>query len=103
MTFFCVVSLVFSGVLWCSFVFSGVQEKSLKPRLAAVAEIKRLKRKVSQLETIRQNDEGAARMVQLFEKKYSDERNRNSILRCVPAFLSVAGNLSGYWSGYLSG
>ena len=66
----------------------------MKPRLAAVAEIKRLKRKVSQLETIRQNDEGAARMVQLFEKKYSDERNRNSILRCVPAFLSVSGYLS---------
>jgi hypothetical protein len=63
----------------------------LKPRLAAVAEIKRLKRKVSQLETIRKNDEGAARMVQLFEKKYSDERNRNSILRYVPAFLSVFG------------
>jgi hypothetical protein len=77
--------------LWCSLVFSCVQEKSLKPRLAAVAEIKRLKRKVSQLETIRKNDEGAARMVQLFEKKYSDERNRNSILRYVPAFLSVFG------------
>ena len=60
---------------------SSASSSTAKQAMASNEEIKRLKRKVMQLEELRRGATAPHRMVQVFEKKYAEERNRNGVLR----------------------